>query len=55
MEGDVKCEHCDERVKGHRWGKIKAGAAGWFFTRGGKAFCPQHTPEWVAAWRKVRQ
>lgn len=49
---EVICDRlgCDRRYKNHYWGKVKA-AEDWFTTKTGKAFCPDHHPEWVAAWR----
>ncbi len=38
---------CPERIKNHSWGKIKSG---WFFLKGGKAFHPDHKPDWVDEW-----
>ncbi len=49
--GVLKCEKCDKTIPNHAWGKIKEGAD-WFFTRKGKAYCPDHFPEWVKSWRK---
>ena len=49
--GLVRCAEpgCEATVKDHAWGKIKAD--GWFFTKTGEAWCPDHNPEWVAEWR----
>lgn len=44
---------CEERVKNHAWGRIKA--EGWFFTKKGKAYCPSHIPAWVEKWREKRR
>lgn len=30
-------------------------ASGWFCQRNGWVWCPDHTPEWVAAWRKKKE
>ncbi len=51
-EGEL--EHCSEpgceaTVKNHYWGRVKADL--WFFQKNGDAWCPDHHPEWVAAWR----
>lgn len=40
---------CKNKIKNHRWGKTKA--EGWFFSKDGSAYCPDHNPEWVVAWR----
>lgn len=44
-------EGCSASFQDHRWGSIKAHDAGWFIQKDGTAWCPIHTPEWVAAWR----
>jgi hypothetical protein len=50
----VKCKdkECDQKIKDHMWGRIKA--TGWFFQKDGSAYCPDHIPEWVPAWREQR-
>lgn len=55
---DVGTSECDEKgctktVKNHAWGRIKAD--GWFFTREGGVWCPDHRPEWYAAWRRGKK
>ncbi len=45
---------CPERVGDHRWGAIKAQSEGWFYQRNGEAYCPQHVPAWVPAWREKK-
>lgn len=53
---EEQCEfyrECGARIRNHYWAKVKA--EGWFFTKDGRAFCPDHIPEWVAAWRKKKQ
>jgi len=50
--GFVICDEdgCEEKIKNHAWGHIKA--EGWFFGRDGEtAWCPNHIPDWVSAWR----
>lgn len=47
----MRCVDCEAEAADHKWGRIKAGEAGWFFTRDGKAYCPSHIPEWVKKWR----
>lgn len=37
--------------KDHSRGRIRAHDAGWFIQKNGDAWCPEHTPEWVEAWR----
>lgn len=48
----MMCEgfNCGRTVKNNRWARTKA--TGWFFTRDGRAFCPNHVPAWVPAWRR---
>lgn len=43
-------EGCDEKIKNHAWGKIKASE--WFQQQDGTVWCPKHIPEWVEEWRK---
>lgn len=35
-----------------RWAPERQSKSGWFHQRNGSSFCPQHTPDWVAAWRE---
>lgn len=46
---------CEAQYKDHRWGSIKAHAAGWFIQKDGTAWCPDHVPDWVEAWRARKQ
>jgi hypothetical protein len=41
---------CSLMCPHNMWGQIKA-HPDWFFGRDGKAFCPDHLPEWVPGWR----
>lgn len=43
---------CTNTHKKDRWNTTKAHEKGWFFQKDGTAYCPDHTPEWVAKWRK---
>lgn len=44
---------CSARVRvASKWDRIKAGDEGWFFQKDGTAWCPKHTPAWVAEWRR---
>lgn len=45
---DCGAEDCSEKIKNHRWGKTKSG---WFFLKAGKAFHPDHKPDWVEEWQ----
>lgn len=51
--GMSKCSHegCENEFKAHAWGAIKASSKGWFLQKNGDKWCPDHTPEWLAAWR----
>ena len=51
---DIPCSEpeCPATAKGHRWGKIHAQRSGWFFQLDGRAWCPDHLPSWLAAWRR---
>lgn len=55
MSDELKCseEGCDKTIKNHLWGHIKAD--GWFFSKDGSLFCPDHVPAWVADWRKRKR
>lgn len=45
---------CTRFVMNHRWGKTKA--TGWYFAKDYNiAYCPDHIPDWVAAWRKSKE
>jgi hypothetical protein len=44
---------CPEKIKNHRWGKIKA--EGWFFQKNDKAWCPYHIPIWHKDWGKRKK
>lgn len=55
MAERVKCAHpdCEKRIGNNKFAKIRAGVAGWYFSRkDGTIFCPKHVPEWVKEWRK---
>lgn len=42
--------NCPAKIKDHAWGHIQA--SDWFFSqKEDRAFCPDHIPEWVEAWR----
>lgn len=42
---------CPRTYVPHRWGAIKAHADGWFIQKDGTAWCPDHPPAWLKAWR----
>lgn len=43
---------CEAQIPGSKWAAIKAGDEGWFFSRkDDAAYCPEHVPDWVPAWR----
>lgn len=46
---------CEASFKDHRWGASKAHDDGWFLQTNGTAYCPEHIPPWVAAWRKHKK
>lgn len=55
-ENDAHAGRCSETgctatYRDHRWGHSAAAACGWFFQRSGEAWCPEHNPPWVEAWR----
>jgi len=47
------CAHegCEAFYKDHYWGGIEATGKGWFVQKDDTAWCPDHTPDWVAEWR----
>lgn len=45
------CCRCVASIASSRFDHIRAGEAGWFFTKAGDAYCPVHIPAWVAEWR----
>lgn len=49
---DKPDEKCMNRIKNNSWAKTKSG---WFEMRStDKAYCLDHIPGWVAAWRKKK-
>lgn len=46
---------CAKTFSDHEWGNKKAQREGWFMQRNGLAWCPDHTPDWVAEWRAKKQ
>jgi hypothetical protein len=40
---------CANEMPSHAWAVIKT--ENWFHQMDGNSWCPEHTPEWVAAWR----
>lgn len=46
---------CVNTHKQDRCNTTKAQYEGWFFQKDGTAWCPEHTPEWVAEWRENRR
>jgi hypothetical protein len=43
---------CQASHPGSRWDSMKADKAGWFHSRAEEcAWCPEHVPDWVPAWR----
>lgn len=50
----ITCAHEGCPASGHKnhyWGRVRAHDEGWFIQKDGTAWCPDHTPEWVAEWR----
>lgn len=43
---------CKESYSKSRHETIAAGHKGWFMQKDGQAWCPKHTPDWVASWRE---
>lgn len=51
---ECSAKGCPATFTNHQWGKIRAYSAGWFTTRDGAAWCPDHTPGYVADWRESK-
>lgn len=52
--------HCAEpgclaTHKSDKWNNLRAAKLGWFLQRNGDKWCPEHTPEWVPAWRESQR
>lgn len=49
----VCCAHrgCKAQHEDNKFAAIRAYEEGWFKTREGDAWCPEHVPDWVPAWR----
>lgn len=52
----IRCNasECESEHPAHHWGNKRAETEGWFHQRNGDAWCPQHVPAWVPAWRAKR-
>lgn len=52
---------CPSSFPGSKFGAIKAQDEGWFFAKdsgprgSSAAYCPEHVPEWVTAWRERKR
>lgn len=46
---EIRCAAigCATSTPGHRYGKIRAAEAGWFFQRSGVGWCSAHVPTWA--------
>ena len=44
-------ECCERSFRPHYWGSVNASRDGWFVKKDGTAWCPDHVPAWVEAWR----
>lgn len=38
---------CRREVAANKWAKIRAHGQGWYFSRNGGIWCPDHRPEWA--------
>lgn len=48
----VRDKGCTASHPSGRWGTIAADSAGWFHSKAEEcAYCPEHVPDWVPAWR----
>lgn len=47
---------CEASVPGSKHHQVRAQQEGWFFSRREHlAYCPEHVPDWVSAWRERRR
>ena len=47
--------NCTASHPGSRWDAMKADRGGWFHSyQEEQAYCPDHVPDWVPAWREKR-
>jgi hypothetical protein len=47
---------CEASIRGSKHYRMKAQHEGWFSSfRENLAYCPEHVPDWVPAWRDRRQ
>jgi hypothetical protein len=54
-DGLIHCDgakDCKNVVKNNRWARTKSG---WFETKSGEFFCPEHIPAWVEEWRRRKK
>jgi hypothetical protein len=43
---------CGNNFKISHWDNKRAQREGWFLQKNGDSWCPEHTPEWLDAWRE---
>lgn len=67
MTNDVYRKECEQEgctnvvpqaktaMRPSMWDLRRARDVGWFIQRDGKAWCPEHVPEWVANWRAIQK
>lgn len=48
-------EGCKKSFLDHEWGAKDAYKQGWFVTKDGRAWCGDHNPDWVIAWREKQK
>jgi hypothetical protein len=46
-DNPVTCQKCPNNHPGSKWHTIRAADAGWYHTKDGQAFCPNHRPRWA--------
>jgi hypothetical protein len=48
--------NCQASHPGSRWDAMKADREGWFHSKAEEAaYCPDHVPDWVSAWREKQK
>lgn len=48
-------ESCTATHPGSKWDCMRADKEGWFHSKEGKIYCPEHKPAWVNSWRAKKQ
>jgi hypothetical protein len=53
---ECHADGCDTSFEDNgRWTPERRPGSDWFIQRNGWTWCPDHTPDWVAEWRKKKE